>query len=267
MNFQAFIDESISADEFVLAGHIGTPENLATFAREWESLLPKFGTLAENGKYHFKMSEMAESDERMKRVPVFYKLIEDNVISSVSYRINLIDFARAQERVHAIASRFNWNIHFGLWASPHFFAFRGLLDKFHEEREKFQSKLPLDQKIDFIFDDRTEKGPILKAWDEHLEVKEEHVRAYYGATPRFENDQQVLPLQAADLWAWWVREWYEEDAAPVPHRLLNFDFRTWRGKRRPNIVISLNEDQIVDVLQSIAFASAAEGNLTPILGF
>lgn len=57
LSFQAFIDDSTTpGGEFVLAGHIAPAEAWAKFAKEWEELLP-FGTLAENGKYHFKMSE------------------------------------------------------------------------------------------------------------------------------------------------------------------------------------------------------------------
>lgn len=263
LNFQAFIDESFSKEEFVLGGHIATVEAWANFAREWEELLP-LGTRAKNGRYHFKMSEMAQSQERMARVPTFYKLIENHVITSISCRINLPEFVRAQERIHEMAARMNWVIRFNIWTNPYFVTFRMLLDKFHLERKQFESRLPLDRKIDFYFDDRTEKEPILKAWDEHLQMKEDKIREYYGATPRFENDQDFLPLQGADLWAWWVRDWYEEDATELPDKMRDFDFGVWKGKKRPNIVMSANEDQIVDVLQSVAVESFAEGHLDPL---
>jgi len=66
MVLQAYIDDSYKRNgEFVLAGHIATAESWAKFAKEWEALLPSAGTLASNGNYHFKMSEMAANPERM----------------------------------------------------------------------------------------------------------------------------------------------------------------------------------------------------------
>lgn len=32
----------------------------------------------------------------------------------------------------------------------------------------------------------------------------------FGSTPRFEDDKEFLPLQAADFLAWWVRKWHDE---------------------------------------------------------
>jgi len=258
-SFQAFIDESTSDEEFVLAGHISTAEKWATFAGQWEELLP-FGTKNKDGNYQFKMSAMALVPERMARVPNFYKIIEENVISSISCRINLRDFEVAQERLAFLATRMNWTVNLGPWTNPYFFTYRLLMDKFHAERKTFQSKFPLDNQVDFIFDERTEKKMIIRGWDEYIEKRPDEIRSHYGSAPRFENDQKFLPLQAADLWAWWVREWYEEDSDPVPDRLRDMDFGNWRGKKRPNIIISATEDGIVDVLQSVVADEFASGN-------
>ncbi len=99
------IDESFSQKEFVVGGHIASAANWANLAKEWEELLPKFGRIAANGKYHFKMSEMAQTPERMERVRIFYRAIEDNVISSISCRLNLDDFKRAHESRGAVVCR------------------------------------------------------------------------------------------------------------------------------------------------------------------
>ncbi len=257
MVLQAFIDESFSEEEFVLAGHIATAESWADFSKEWEQLLPAFGTLNEQGKYHFKMSEMAQSPERMDRVPFFYKVIEDRVVTSISARLNLQDFARAQERLELLASRMNWSVNLGVWTNPYFVVFRVLLDGFHTQRSNFTS-VPAGEKVDFILDERAEKIPILQVWDEYLENRED--KDQFGATPRFEDDQEFLPLQAADLWAWWVREWYEEDASHVPDKLRDIDFGKWQGKRRRKIILSISEDQLFEALQAVAIGLFAQGS-------
>jgi hypothetical protein len=65
MNCQAFIDDSRTkpSGEFVLGGHVAPAEKWVAFSGEWGGLLP-LGTRAKNGKFHFKMAEMAKSPER-----------------------------------------------------------------------------------------------------------------------------------------------------------------------------------------------------------
>lgn len=254
LNFQAFVDDSLTpGGEFVLGGYVATAETWAEFAKQWEELLP-LGTRARNGKYHFKMSEMAQSPERMKRVPSFYGVIEKNVRLAISCRINLTDFARARKRVEEIAIKMDWSINLFRWANPYYFVFRGLVDDFHRERQTLKSVIPLDETVDFIFDNRSEKSFILSAWDEYLARQPEAIKDYYGATPRFEDDQKFLPLQAADFWAWWVRKWYEEDAIALPDKMRNLDFGNWRGKKRFAIsAFSYDEDSIVDRFLGLAF--------------
>jgi hypothetical protein len=132
LNFQAFVDESGSPNEFVLAGHIATPEQWAAFSKEWEAIV-SLGTLSKKGKYHFKMAEMT-TPERMKRVPQFYSIIEDHVISSISCRIRMDDHRRAKKRVEIIARQLNLTPNLGAWDSAYYMAFRMMLDKFHEMR-------------------------------------------------------------------------------------------------------------------------------------
>ena len=70
----------------VLGGHIAPAEYWAHFSKEWEQLLP-LGTLAKNGKRHFKMSELARSPGGIERTEAFYRIIEKYVFVSISYRI------------------------------------------------------------------------------------------------------------------------------------------------------------------------------------
>jgi len=260
LKFQAFIDGSSRPPDgdFVLGGYIATAETWAQFSKDWEELLP-LGTRAKNGKLHFKMSEMARSDGGMARAQHFHAVIERYPLIAIFCRLNHTEFANAFERVEILLSRFNIANDFKQWKNPYFFLFRQLLDRFHEHRVKFEDGLPLDQKVDFIFDDQSEKSYILAAWDEIVEGQVDEIRDRFGATPRFENDQEFLPLQAADFLAWWVREWFEEDAPPppeVPDKMKRRDFGKWRGSK-PFRVIAINfgEDELVDALQAITFSA------------
>jgi len=261
LNFQAFVDESYSSREFVLGGHIATAEQWALLGKEWERLLPKFGILAPPNKfgktYHFHMAEMAMTPERMERVQVFYRTIENHVATSISCRINLDDFKRGQERAkQAIFAKYRvQNLNLGLWANPYFFTFRVLVDQFHQRRNQLKS-IPPDEQVDFIFDDKVEKKPILEAWDGYLLRAGDKIKSRFGATPRFENDLQFEALQTADLWAWWIRKWYEgwkeDDGKSVPPQMRDLNFGSWYGKKRLKIALSANEDAIAGALENVA---------------
>jgi Protein of unknown function (DUF3800) len=201
-DFKAFIDGSACPPDgdFVLGGYIARAETWAQFTKDWEELLP-LGTRAKNGNFHFKMSEMARTPEGQERARLFYAVIEKYPLIAISCRINLIDFTQALESADILCSRLNIANNFDRWKNPYFFLFRNLMDRFHEQREQFKDGIPLSEKIDFIFDDQTEKSYILAAWDEIVESQPEEIQRYYGATPRFESDQDCLPLQAADFWA------------------------------------------------------------------
>jgi hypothetical protein len=232
LNFQAFVDESESAatGEFVLAGYIAPAANWAQFAGEWESLLP-YGSLANDSTYQFKMSEMAITKERMARVPAFYRVIRKYVVVAISIRLNAFDFARAKRRVRDNLSHI-WGIHVGdfrIWENIYFFAFRQLLVPINARRSMLDDFVPPGEKIDFIFDDRGEKGVILGAWDDIVTNSDYKETGCFGTTPRFENDREFLPPQAADFWAWWVRRWYEEDDEPFPEKMLTLDFGFDKG--------------------------------------
>jgi Protein of unknown function (DUF3800) len=251
MVFQAFIDDSATENGvFVLAGHIASAELWARFSKSWEELLP-FGLLSKDGKRYFKMSEMAASPERMERVGVFFRVLEEYELLSISCKLNAAELKKAISRLWVLNRRFDW----GPFSDPYFVAFRILIDSVGEQGDKMMSWLP-DEKIDFIFDDQSQKKIIYEAWDAYMASKEPDVRKQFGSTPRFENDNEFMPLQAADLWAWWVRKWYEsgildkidESKAMVVPGLIN------SNTIRRSVFISYNEDQLVESLKSMLCA-------------
>lgn len=60
--------------------------------------------------------------------------------------------------------------------------------------------------VDFVFDEQGEIGDEAASW--YLEIKDAYppeARAFFGAKPVFRDDSLVLPLQAADMLAWFQR--------------------------------------------------------------
>ena len=164
------------------------------------------------------MSEMAGNPERMGRVPLFSEAIDRHIHDFISCRMNLAEFAEAHNRFEIFARVMGWSVDFGKFLNPYNFTFWILLKAFHKDREKFTSHIPIDEKVDFYFDNRSEKKSLLDAWDKFLPKLDHAERARYGATPRFEDDQEFLALQASDFWAWWVRESVQRRCTEMPDR-------------------------------------------------
>ena len=223
--------------------------------QEWDRMLP-YGTLRPDGTYHFKMSEMASNQERMARVPAFFKIIEEHVLLSLSCTINLEQVRRAKERIWVPGAQINWDF----VDNRYKFAFRCLLDNFHTHKSVVELIIPLHEKVDFIFDDRTEKKAIIETWDLYMQARPPETRDLYGAAPRFEKDEEFLPLQAADFWAWWVREWYETTDDPGAH-IRECNFGMWRGTRAsyPKFDISFDEGHHVQNFKTLIQALIEPG--------
>jgi hypothetical protein len=253
LEFQAFIDDSYSKDEFVLAGYIAPAAVWLHFVNDWDEQL-RFGTRAKNGEYHFKMTEMARTG--MDRVPIFYNVIEKYPeLYPVSFRMNLQDFQQAQARIEALGMKLRFNIDLGPWKNKFFFAFHGLIENFHKARQNLVQHIPPDERVDFIFDTQSEEA-LLPPWNEFVLSNPEAIQQFYGAKPRFEDDQEFLALQAADLWAWWVRKWYDEDNIDVPDKMRALDFGgKWKGNLRKKLTLAISEDQIFDKFQAIVMES------------
>ncbi len=205
MVLQAFVDDSYRPDGFfVLGGYVATSEQWALFARDWEEMLP-YGTRASNNQWHFKMSEMALNQERLQRVPAFLNIIDKYDLTPISACINLTQLEADIKRIFSI----NVFIDKAVAYNPYMITFKLLMEAFHGSRQLI-SLIPNSEPVNFILDQQAEKPAILRYWDEYRDFKSQNNRWLFGATPRFEDDKQFLPLQAADFQAWAICRWYEE---------------------------------------------------------
>lgn len=217
---QGFMDESWDSDGvggegiFVLAGYVSTVEKWAAFSKEWKQRL-RWGTVQSDGSRQFKMSEMA-SQNRWDDLPFFYSVIMEYAELSISCIVDMKELNRAIDDIKAgIGDGVN-ELPFDIeeiknfWRNPYYFTFRLLMDGFHIWRAQNQELFPGDSPVQFVFDNNSQKQVIRKVWDDYIATRSDSIRPTYGAEPRFEDDREFLPLQAADLRAWWVRKWATE---------------------------------------------------------
>jgi hypothetical protein len=165
---------------------------------------------------------------------------------AIAVVLNKNDLGRAMRRISADRVTINWEC----YGQPFFVACRSLLDAFHELRVTEPWRIPLEEPVDFYFDNTTEKRPILESWDGYLADIAEHYpdqRPLYGTTPRFEDDEVFLPLQAADFRAWWVRKWVQE-VGPAGVGNAKFTFET-KPNPVPQLTINFPEDALATGLR------------------
>jgi hypothetical protein len=244
MNLQAYVDESEDGAFFVMTGYVASPEAWMKLSRCWERRL-HFAVLEPRYQYRFKMAEMAATAERMARVPTFYRVIEEHVGLGISVAFKLSDLSSAFDRISVPGMKINW----AGWKNPYLFGFRALTDVINRRRSELGPVLRPYETIDFIFDERSEKSRIIPAWETIRLSLPQQEAALYGKTPRFEDDEEFLPLQAADFWAWWVRKWAVDQNRADAIGVFPWEFD--EGKP-PRLILSLDEEGFIEYLTNIA---------------
>ena len=139
---------------------------------------------------------------------------------------------------------------------------------FHEHRinePALAEILPLNEKIDFYFDKYTGAAKeVASDWEDFASSQAESIRSLYGTMPRFEDDEECLPLQAADYWSWWVRKIYEDKEEIKTLRDIIFKDTT-SNKSIPSFGYTFSEDQLVTALiQKVRSGSDGVGPDVPI---
>jgi hypothetical protein len=178
-------------DLLVIAGYIAPAETWIEFSKEWQARLDQAQMP------YFKMNEMIR---RPEIAGWFYKVLEEyDVSAAISCAIRTADLVKVVQET-------SWPpiiINIKAISNPYNFAFKAIIDGL----VRHQVHLGISEPVDFIFDEESEKGPLLEAWDLMKLSSEPEFRRLMGDTPAYRDDRKVLPLQAADLYAWWVRHW------------------------------------------------------------
>lgn len=198
---QCYVDGSGTGnhDLFVMAGYVASAQAWANFSREWQQRLDMRPPLP-----YFKMSEMGWSPERIERASWFYRVIEEHVSLAISCVIPVQMFQRCMR-----AAPWPAGIDLSLVDNPYYVAFHAMVNGLAHEQTAWGIKKP----VDFIFDEESIRKFDLDDWYRMKIAATPEARAVMGDPPIYRNDITTLPLQAADLYAWWVRKWALEGTA------------------------------------------------------
>jgi hypothetical protein len=230
--FQAYIDDSNKGDKklFVLAGYLATVERWAAFSDEWQRLLDMKSPHYRRLEY-FKMQEMQSQADR-ERCSWFYRVIENHAQVALSFVVN-------PKVLLSAVREYDWpqQVPLHRYENPYNYAYTSLVGGIVRSQKKFGINTP----IDFIFDDTAEKARAIHGWERVKSGAPAKLRRLVGDPPSFKDDKQVLPLQAADLYAWWVREW---NLGGIEHRRVEMAFPWERSRDIPALHVCPTEADV-----------------------
>lgn len=191
MVLNAYIDGSGNGDPnlLVLAGYIAAADTWIEFSKEWQARLDCAGL-----KY-FKMNQMASKPEI---AGWFYRIVEEHdikaAIACIIYTNELVRVNRMIKYPSYITNTAEIENHY--YYGIKYIILGLVLD---------QINIKIMQPVDFIFDhDEAEKRRVLGAW--HI-IKSAATPSYaplMGGIPKYGDDKKLKPLQAVDLYAWWL---------------------------------------------------------------
>ncbi len=200
---QAFIDDSGVGQPpmSVMGGFVAPAEKWADFAAEWQEILDMRPSIA-----YLKMNEAAAhagqfwhwSDERRdERIALFFSLIEKYATVGITSAVPT-EIYNAVFRKH-ISKEWKHLKH------PYYMLFFGIVHSISIHFERIGHTDP----IDFIFDSQPDQTKrIMEAWDYLRVAGDPKLRHLVANPPIFRDDRTTLPLQAADLHAWWMHRVY-----------------------------------------------------------
>lgn len=262
MLFQAFIDDSKSEGEppyFVLGGYIGRAEMWAKFATEWQRALEMRPRIA-----YFKYREAlygegefngASEALRMERACLMRNIIEQFAPFEFSIAF------RRDEYDHAFSIVPPSSVH-----NPYYFAASELIVRLSKNIEHFGGSF--DDELQVTFDNQAmEQARIIASWNRLRHKLETGAQIddlppiaakLMRTPPAFRDDKHVLPLQAADMHATWIRLLMEaiRDGRPDPRI---------PGKKKglPGLAITATQETLNNAAHVVLVGLIQQGLVVP----
>ena len=207
MILRAFIDDSGTNQPplCVLAGWIGPAHVWADFSDAWKEALdmkPRLNAFKMSEAMSFQGEFNGWSEEsRTLRLRYLANLIKEHGLIAVGTTVPLEMYQRI----------FTGKTTDKAFDQPYFLMFHSLMAGIVQAFSNVRQDL---ERIDFIFDDQPgqmERMPV--EWAKFKRVGPPSLTKYLGDPPIFRSDHATVALQAADMWAWYVRVWRSAELA------------------------------------------------------
>ena len=170
---------------------------------------------------YFKMREAAQlcdqfggikAEQRNERIQKFFRLTQKAVHLSASTVIPIAPFKRIWKGKIDGGKEWNDPYYVALWDMITFlteqhFHFR-LLEMMATKDNQSPSSYGT---LEFVFDDNPRLAAKVPPYYQLIRAKMHPLfRGWIGVSPKFENDQELLPLQACDAQSWYFRRLFAE---------------------------------------------------------
>lgn len=213
MPVQAFVDDSGGRGHsryFVLAGLITDAERWAEFSNEWDACLKARPSIrrfkmrdAAGCSGEFRSFTPSERDDKLRQ---FCRIINRHPKLLTYTIIDLDAYAETWAKGRFVAAR-----------DPYFWPFHNTIMNAALSLWDYG----LRERFEIIFDEQLIFGPRAKVWYPGAlaiaRAREPDAASIMPIDPLFRTDDEFLPLQAADLFAWTLRNGFDNpDNRPFP---------------------------------------------------
>jgi len=259
---QAYLDESVKDGLLVLGGYIATAEKWALFSDKWSELL---GMRSEHFPLldEFHMSEMRSTPERRELTAAYYRIIEEHVDAAVACVIDIKalndafkEFILPPEASPLLQFR-----------NPYCNAFAQLIPKLAHARQQHVVLEHIEGELDLVLDASSNMRWCIEGWSDYVSIMTKQFRQVLGGPPIYRDSRKTMPLQAADLWCYWIREWSKQGLSLEQIGALPFE---WKARRAMEIVYvrRSKEDYVQHIKRALLLREISKyGLINGIFGF
>lgn len=196
---QAYLDDSGMGQHpaSVLGGFVSSSQKWTEFSSDWQQALDMRPSIS-----YFKMSEANalrgefehwSESRRNERVALLFSIIEQYALFGVSSAVH--------HEMYVSIFRGHLDAPTRFIEYPYFILFHGVVTSIAQYFAKIGQLAP----IEFIFDSQPDQmKKMLEGWKLFVSVSPKNLQPLLARPPIFRNDKITMPLQAADLHAWWV---------------------------------------------------------------
>lgn len=238
---EAYIDDSMTDGRvLVFGGLIASAESWEAFSIAWQQCLDSAPWDV------FKMSKVSHRcrGRKLEYAKRHYDIVREHVKGGICFVIPVAPLGKLAA-------------YYGLKgtsaAKPYFWAFKGIINGVAQNQKAWG----LTEPVDFIFDERPdeEKNTIRDVWNTYRATVSDEVYPVTGRPPVFADDKKVLPLQAADMWAWSCRKTWLENDGIIPSD--SYPIQWGKVGDIPQMILQLTVEDIDQELSRIAEALKA----------
>ena len=199
---QAYIDDSVAEGRALVFG------GLIASAERWEAFMASWQRCLDDAPWDvFKMRDVTHRcrGEKLEHARRHYRAVREHAQGGLCFVVPIAPLKAAASRYGLAKTPV---------ADPYFWAFKGIINGLAQRQRAWGLTGP----VDFVFDERPEKEKetIRDVWEPYRGSVPEEVRAVTGRPPVFADDEDVLPLQAADMWVWSCRRTWLDNGGMIP---------------------------------------------------